>query len=142
MEDTDSDRSRELEIKFTDSENEKKFDKLVSEKKIKSPFKRALSSDKLSDGFIPLESQVDKKQKLEDGQSPQKRFRKDSSESGGSSNQTRERETDTAMLARRQKQIDFGKNTNGYDNYVAKIPRYLITHCGVHSRLIGFVSTF
>jgi hypothetical protein len=27
-------------------------------------------------------------------------------------------------LKQRQKQIDFGKNTRGYDTYITKVPKY------------------
>lgn len=121
VEDCDSSGQRELQIEFVDRENEKKFDKLVTEKKIKSPFKRHLSNEKL----VTFTGQIDKKQKTDEGQSPEKRFRKDSSgsSSNGSSFKDSELETDPVVLARRQKQIDFGKNTNGYDNYIAQVPK-------------------
>lgn len=88
---------------------------MVTEKKIKSPFKRHMSNEKLDAASI---IKVD----LEN---PYKRARKDSAESSstGSSNQLGEIETDPEVLERRQKQIDYGKNTIGYDCYIDKIPK-------------------
>ncbi len=37
--------------------------------------------------------------------------------------QAPEKETDPHRLAQRQKQIDYGKNTLGYQNYIAAVPK-------------------
>ena len=54
-------------------------------------------------------------------------------DSGASSpHQQREKETDPHKLAQRQKQIDYGKNTLGYQNYARAWPRR--ERCGFTGR--------
>lgn len=40
-----------------------------------------------------------------------------------SQQQQKQQETDPRRLEQRQKQIDFGKNTRGYQRYAAAVPR-------------------
>lgn len=54
------------------------------------------------------------------------RSRSSASNSSGESkgnHRNNECETDAATLARRQKDIDYGKNTLGYDRYTQLIPK-------------------
>ncbi|XP_058062473.1 histone RNA hairpin-binding protein [Anopheles bellator] len=143
---------RQIEIDILDSNNVKKYKQLVKSDKIKSPFKRRLSDENWSSddesgssakgngrgtpGFDPDRDDDDdqhmywKKSKKDEYDRGNVRWRRESSSSGASSQnsgrnkQTVEFETDEAVLSRRQKQIDYGKNTLGYTNYIEKVPRH------------------
>ncbi|XP_055584944.1 histone RNA hairpin-binding protein [Uranotaenia lowii] len=141
---------RKIEIDILESVNVEKFEKLVRDDKIKSPFKRRLSGeedgeDGSADGHATRFSNDDeededncgavssgdnmhKKSKKHENDHGRERFRRESSGSSadGSSQSSRkpiEYEKDPAILERRQKQIDYGKNTLGYENYCREVPR-------------------
>lgn len=134
---------RQIEIDILDSVNVQKYEKL--DEKIKSPFKRRLSGDGEDneaggaddDGhakFVDAEPGTDeglrqhKKTKMNEDDHGRERFRRESSSSSGdgssqSSRKPIEYEKDMSILERRQKQIDYGKNTLGYENYCREVPR-------------------
>lgn len=49
--------------------------------------------------------------------------KKKAAPASGRSNGQQQQETDPRRLEQRQKQIDFGKNTRGYQRYAAAVPR-------------------
>lgn len=170
---------RELKIEILEISNEKKFDDMVCNKKIKSPFKRRLSNERFTEaqtkvdtpsrqkgkrskldtenfneGIKRMKEEVaddDGEELLEEGEildesiikksNSKKRLRSESSSisSNGSSSGYRDIETDKATLERRQKQIDYGKNTAGYDNYILNVSKYVYLNSQKHYTNISLI---
>lgn len=122
--------NRQIEIDILDSANVEKYEKLVRCDLIKSPFKRRLSGETDGNGndTDPDTDRYKKSKTHEDDHGRTDRFsRRESTDSGDGSSQSSRRpveyEKDIETLVRRQKQIDYGKNTLGYENYTRQVPR-------------------
>lgn len=138
-----------LEIEIIDPKNEKKFESLAAkDEKLKTykrkhsgdldtPTKRANEGGSVSGDEEKEEGELDiscvgtgqVRGKVRYWKTDRDRVASESSEatsassSKHSSNHKLELETDPEVLTRRQKQIDFGRNTVGYDNYRRQVPK-------------------
>lgn len=130
LDESNTSGNRQIEIDILDSANVEKYEKLVRCDMIKSPFKRRLSGDREDrddDADEGRTAGVHKKTKHHEDDHGRERFRRESTDSGDGSSQSSRRpveyEKDIEILVRRQKQIDYGKNTLGYANYLEQVPR-------------------
>lgn len=116
-----------MELDGSSSESEDTIEAPIGKQVIKSP-KRGLEKE-VTDHSEPKVKHV-KITHVDSERFPRTRLNSEgtsnfSSSCSSLSSRNKELETDELTLQRRQKQIDYGKNTIGYDNYLKEIPKQM-----------------